>query len=465
MRRTRIVATLGPATESPDVLEALLGAGVDVVRLNAAHADTLMLDRTLRAVRAAAAKIGRHVGVLVDLPGPKIRVGSVAPGTELALGSIFTLCADDCVGDAAHACISYSNLAADLSPGDRVLIDDGKVELEVTSTDPACGSVTARVVVGGTLSSNKGVNVPGVTLGVGAITDVDRAAVAWACGTDVDFIGQSFVRSAADIVNLRALMSRPIPVVAKIEKHEAVTALDEVIAEADAVMVARGDLGVETAPEQVPVIQRRIIEAARAVGKPVVIATQMLDSMTTAARPTRAEASDVANAIFARADAVMLSGETAVGDHPVLVVQTMGRIAKTAEEAIRGDGGDEHGPTSDVQEAVSAAVCDLASDLQLAAIVPVTQSGATAFAVSRHRPNRRIVAVTPTPEVARHLALLWGVRALVIDFAVDTDALLDDVCDALRESGMAPQGSKVAITAGRSTRTEGGTDFILVREV
>ena len=325
--------------------------------------------------------------------------------------------------------------------------------------------VMTRVVEGGLLTSHKGVNVPGVTLGVDAITDVDRAAVAWACGTDVDFLGQSFVRSAADIENLRALMTRCIPVVAKIEKHEAVAALDEILAAADAVMVARGDLAVETAPEQVPVITQRIIVAARESGKPVVVATQMLDSMTHASRPTRAEASDVANAIFNRADAVMLSGETAVGDHPVLVVETMGRIAKTAEEAIPANGPDVHTATTDVQEAVSAAVCDLASDLQLAAIVPVTQSGATAFAVARHRPERRIVAVTPTPEVARRLSLLWGVRALVVDFAADTDRLLDDVCEGLRESGMAPKGSKVAITAGRATRTEGGTDFILVREV
>jgi len=465
MRRTRIVATLGPSTDSPDVLEALLAAGVDVVRLNAAHADTSELETTLRAVRAASEKLGRHVGVLLDLPGPKIRVGAVAPGTELVLGSVFTLCAEDCTGDANHACITYSGLAADLQAGDRVLIDDGKVELDVTSVDAVRGAVVCRVLVGGPLSSNKGVNVPGVTLGVDSITDVDRTAVAWACCTDVDFIGQSFVRSATDIENLRALMVRPIPVVAKIEKHEAVAALDSIIAAADAVMVARGDLGVETAPEQVPVIQRRIIEAARAVGKPVVIATQMLDSMTTASRPTRAEASDVANAIFDRADAVMLSGETAVGNHPVLVVQTMGRIAKTAEEAIHGDDRDEHGMTADVQEAVSAAVCDLASDLRLAAIVPVTQSGATAYAVSRHRPDVRIVAVTPKPEVARGLTLLWGVRTLVIDFHADTDRLLDDVCEALLDSGMAPAGGKVAITAGRSTRTEGGTDFILVREV
>jgi len=465
MRRTRIIATLGPSTDAPEVLEALLSAGVDVVRLNAAHADTDELDLRLRAVRAAAQKLGRHVGVLVDLPGPKIRVGEVAAGTVLAHGDRFELSTADCVGDTTRACVTYSGLAQDLAVGNMVLIDDGKLEVEVTGTDPAAGTVATRVVVGGPLKSNKGVNVPGATLCVDCITDLDRRAVAWACEADVDFIGQSFVRSVDDIESLRALMTRPIPIVAKIEKHEAVAVLDEVVAAADAVMVARGDLGVETSPEQVPVIQRRIIEAARRAGKPVVIATQMLESMTHAPRPTRAEASDVANAIFGRADAVMLSGETAVGDFPVLVVQTMGRIAKAAEEAILGDGGDDHGATSNVQEAVSAAVCDLALDLQLAAIVPVTQSGATALAVAQHRPERPIVAVTSTAKVARRMALVWGVRALVIDFAEDTDALLDDVCASLVGSGMAPVGSKVAITAGRATRTQGATDFILVREL
>ncbi len=465
MRRTRIVATLGPATDPPDVLEALLAAGVDVVRLNAAHADTDALDATLCAVRSTAEKLGRHVGVLVDLPGPKIRVGGMAPGTVLEVGATFTLTAEDCVGDVTRACVTYAGLAADLTAGNRVLIDDGRVELEVVLADSASGCVVTRVVVGGPLTSNKGVNVPGVTLGVSAITDVDRAAVEWACGTDVDFVGQSFVRSATDIQDLRALMTRPISIVAKIEKHEAVAALGEIITAADAVMVARGDLGVETAPEQVPVIQRRIIEAARRVGKPVVIATQMLDSMTHAPRPTRAEASDVANAIFARADAVMLSGETAVGDNPVLVVETMGRIAKTAEEAISGAERDAHAATADVQEAVSAAVCDLASDLRLAAIVPLTESGATALAVARHRPDTRIIAVTPAAAVARHLGLVWGVLPFVIDFPADTDQLLDEVCDALRDARLITPGSRIAITAGRSTRTEGGTDFIQVREL
>ncbi len=465
MRRTRIVATLGPSTDDPAVLEALLAAGVDVVRLNAAHSGIEELERRRAAARSTAEKLGRHLGILVDLPGPKIRVGRVAAGTVLVTGEPFALVAEECTGDAAHACVTYTGLAEDLSAGDRVLIDDGRIELEVTATDLAARTVVTRVVTGGTLLSNKGVNVPGVTLAVEALTPADRETVTWACTSDVDFIGQSFVRSAADIENLRALMTRCIPVVAKIEKHEAVAALDEIFAVADAVMVARGDLGVETAPEQVPVIARRIISIARTTGIPVIVATQMLDSMTHAPRPTRAEASDVANAIFARADAVMLSGETAVGDHPVLVVETMARIATTAEEAIVGVDADSHDVTSDVQEAVSAAVCDLAQDLGLAAIVPVTQSGATAFAVARHRPHVRIAAVTPAPEVARRLALVWGVRAIVVDFAADTDRLLDDVCEGLRVAGIVPAGGKVAITAGRASRTEGGTDFILVRDV
>ena len=463
MRRTKIVATLGPATDAPEVLDALLAAGVDVVRLNAAHSDTDELNTRLRAVKWAAAKVGRHIGILVDLPGPKIRIGEVAPGTVLAAGDAFTLTAEECVGDASRACVTYPGMAGDLSAGDRVLIDDGRVELEVERVEgPA---MMTRVVTGGPLLSHKGVNVPGVTLGVDAITDVDRKAVAWACEAGVDFLGQSFVRSAQDVANLRALMTCDIAIVAKIEKHEAVAALDEIIDVVDAVMVARGDLGVETSPEEVPVIQRRIIAAARAAGKPVVIATQMLESMTNAPRPTRAEASDVANAIFGRVDAVMLSGETAVGDYPVVVVETMARIATAAERDIQGEARDGHGATSDVQEAVSAAVCDLATDLHLAAVVPVTQSGATAFAVARHRPDVPIVAVTPASGVARHLALLWGTSAIVTEFAEDTDRLLHDVCANVRDAGYAKPGERVAITAGRASRTRGGTDFILVREV
>jgi len=464
MRRTKIVATLGPSTDNQAVLDAMFSAGVDVVRLNAAHAGPEELAKRLAAVRGAETRTGRFVGVLLDLPGPKLRVGEVVLGTLLEVGQPFSLVTSDCVGDATRACVTYTGLADDLSAGDRVLIDDGRVELIVTGT--SAGRVDTRVEVGGELLSHKGVNVPGVTLGVEALTEYDRTVLTWAMSNDIDYIGQSFVRSAHDVDALRALMTvRRIPIVAKIEKHEAVASLLDIVATADAVMVARGDLGVETSPEEVPVVQRRIIAAARAVGKPVVIATQMLDSMTHAPRPTRAEASDVANAIFDRADAVMLSGETAIGDYPLVVVETMARIAAAAEDAVAGNGPDTHGATTDVQEAVSAAVCDLAADLSLAAVVPVTESGATALAVARHRPDTPIVAAAPTAHTAHRLTLVWGVNPLVMQFSDDTDTLLETVVTSLRDAGIAEAGERVAITAGRSARTLGGTDFILVREV
>jgi len=465
MRRTKIVATVGPASSAPDVLDAMLAAGVDVVRLNAAHAGPDGLALTLAAVRDAEQRGGRHVGVLVDLPGPKLRVGDVQEGTTLVAGQAFVLGAEECIGDSSRACVTYTDLARDVSTGDHVLLDDGRIELVVTGVAP--GEVTTRVETGGPLLSHKGVNVPGVTLGVATITAYDRSVVEWAQSTDVDFVGLSFVRSGADVEELRSLMTRRhVAIVAKIEKHEALRELDAIISAADAVMVARGDLGVETSPETVPVVQRRIISAARKAGKPVVVATQMLESMTAAPRPTRAEASDVANAIFNRADACMLSAETATGAYPVETVETMARIAATAEEAIAHREWDHEEPGDpSVQEAVSAAVCDLAADLSLAAIVPITQSGATARAVARHRPETPIVAATPALATARGLAIVWGVRALVVPFAEDTDELLDTVGAALCGGEFTRVGEYVAMTAGRSARTEGGTDFILVCQV
>lgn len=465
MRRTKIVATLGPATDDPAVLDAMVAAGLNVARLNASHSELDQLAARLLAIRAAEQRCGRTIGVILDLPGPKLRVGKVAAGTLLLAGEELRISAGECMGDAREVCITYPGLAADVSAGDIILLDDGRVELVVTGTEGS--HVVTRVTVGGPLSSHKGVNVPGVTLCVEPITQRDVAILEWAQSTDIDYIGQSFVRSAADVEDLRAKMTRrTIRIVAKIEKHEAVAHIEAIIAAADAVMVARGDLGVETSPEVVPVLQRRIISAARAAGRPVIVATQMLESMTDSPRPTRAEASDVANAIFSRADACMLSAETAVGTYPVQAVETMARIAATAEDPLIHAGWDHGGvTTSDVQEAVSAAVCDLASDLCLAAIVPVTQSGATALAVARHRPDARIIAATPAPEVARRLELVWGVRPLVIDFAEDTDALLDAVLAGIRDAGLAGPGDKVALTAGRSTRSQGGTDYILVGEV
>lgn len=465
MRRTKIVATLGPATDSPGVLYALLSAGVDVFRLNAAHAGPGELAERLRVARAMAAEAGREVGVLLDLPGPKLRIGEVAPGVELEPGRPLRLLAEECVGDASRVTVSHRALADDVGPGDRILIDDGRIELVVTSTAP--GEVGTEVVTGGALTSRKGVNVPGATLSVEPITRFDTTLLAWALASDVDWLGQSFVRSADDVHALRGLMrDRQLPIVAKIEKHEAADRLESIIEAADAVMVARGDLGVETSPERVPVLQRQIVGVARSAGKPVIIATEMLDSMRERPRPTRAEASDVATAIFGRADAVMLSGETAVGKYPVESVETMARIIVAAEEAAAPPRPPRAaGMRDDVQAAVSAAVSELASELELAAIVTLTQSGATALAVSRFRPATPLIAAVPSPEVARRLALAWGVRSVVVPFTETTTELLDVVTARVRQAGLARPGERIAFTAGLATRVPGGTDLIHVRTV
>lgn len=465
MRRTKIVATIGPATDCTTCLEALISAGLDVARINASHAGVDELRARLEAVRRAARNAGRHVAVMLDLAGPKVRVGNVAPGVELVRGSTFTLVGEDCEGDATRACVTYRSLAADVRPGDRILIDDGKIELSVDSVDG--WSVHTRVISGGVLTSRKGVNVPGVTLGVDPVTSYDREVLAWGLEAGVDYVAQSFVRSASDVAKLREIMgTSEVPIVAKIEKHEATAHLDEIVQTADVVMVARGDLGVETSPEQVPVLQRQIIRSCREQGTPVIVATQMLESMVAAPRPTRAEASDVAHAIFARADAVMLSAETAIGQYPIESLATMARIALTAEASM--DPASRRrltAPAANVTQAVSAAVRELAEDLGVRAIVTATQSGATARAVARHRPSMPIVAVTPYHHVARRLALVWGVIPIVMPLAEQTDEMLLAVDGAIVQAGLARPGDRIAVTAGIASRAPGATDFVVVREV
>jgi pyruvate kinase len=466
VRRTKIIATIGPATDAPGVLDALIAAGVDVARINASHAGPDDLEKRLRAIREVETRSGRSVGVLLDLAGPKIRVGDVRDGTRLEPGAAFVLASGICTGDAQRACVTCPGLPGDVSIGDRVLIDDGRIELAVTRTSP--DEIETSVVVGGALSSHKGVNVPGVRLRVDAITASDRDVLGWGVDAGVDMIAQSFVRGAHDVRALREAMGdRPLPIVAKIEKHEAADDIEAIVDEADAVMVARGDLGVETSPEEVPVLQRRIIEACRASGTPVVVATQMLESMTAAPRPTRAEASDVANAIFDRVDAVMLSAETAVGAYPVESVATMARIARTAEESLASE--PRRAPLDaarpDVTLAVSSAVCGLAEDLNVAAIVTATQSGATARAVARHRPRAPIIAVTPFASVARALGHVWGVHPIVAPVAAMEDFALEALVAAVRDAGLVSVGQRVAVTAGVTRGLPGSTDLILVRDV
>jgi len=464
MRRTKVIATIGPASERPEVLAALIDRGMNVARLNSSHADIPELSARLRTVRETSARAGQHVAVLLDLAGPKLRVGEVATGTELQFGDEFRLVPGACMGDRTRACVTYGGLADDVVVGDRIMLDDGRLELQVMGVDH--GAVVTRVEVGGPLSSHKGVNVPGTTLGVDAITERDRRILVWGLEAGVDAVAQSFVRGPEDVEALRSLMGdRVIPIVAKIEKYEAIDRLEQIVAQADVVMVARGDLGVETSPERVPVLQRSIIQMCRGAGVPVIVATQMLESMTSSPRPTRAEASDVANAIFDLVDGVMLSAETAVGDYPERAVATMARIAMTAEESITHVKWDRvsAGDTDDVTQAVSAGVCDLAQDLRLEAIVTATQSGATARAVARYRPSVPIIAVTPEESVARSMQWVWGVRPLVVPLPDDTDEMIDSISREIVLAGLAASGQRVAFTAGRGSHVPGSTDSILVR--
>ncbi len=464
MRRTKIIATLGPASDGPEVLRALVDTGVDVVRLNTGHASRETLERQLQGVRDAAAAAARHVAVMLDLGGAKIRLGDVAPHTVVAEGASFDLRAEDGPGDARGATISHAGLAGDVIPGDRILIDDGRVELVVAAVDGT--TVKTSVRVGGPLSSHKGVNIPGVRLSVDGITERDRENLAWALDAGIDLIAQSFVRCTDDVTRLRAQMGeRRVPIVAKVEKHEALGDLPGIVAAADMVMVARGDLGVETSPEEVPVAQRRIVTECRATGTPVIVATQMLESMTASVSPTRAEASDVANAIFDGVDAVMLSGETAVGLHPVRVLETMDRIVRAAEATDVDEMSSVSYGKGGVGAAVSRAACDLAGDLELAAIVTVTQSGATARHVAAHRPRVPILAATPDEVVARRLTCVWGVHPVVIGPYHTTDGLIAAAIEAASLSGFAVAGDRVAVTGGAAMHVAGSTDFVQVSTV
>lgn len=473
MRRTKIIASIGPASESPAAIASLIDAGVDVARLNASHGGIDELERRLEVVRAVAAEKSRHVAVLLDVPGPKIRLGEMQ---SLALhpGEPFSLFTSgpppESAGPAAASagpCDSCETLVEELSVGDVLVIGDGETELRVTAlTKDRIDTIT---LAGGDISSRKGLTARGVSLPLPPVTPEDEEIIRWGVSAGVDAFAQSFVRVAEDIDAFRAAMGgAAIPVIAKIERPEAVDVIDEIVSRVDGVMVARGDLGVAAGPEYVPVYQKRIVAAARSQGRPVIIATQMLESMIGAPRPTRAEASDVANAVFDAVDAVMLSGETAVGRFPTEAVATMARIATIAEEsAWEGVAAREtptpHGPW-DVPWAVSASVCELANQLQLAAIVTATQSGASARMVAAQRPRTQIVAVTPDEAVARRLALVWGVRAVVVHEPGSIEELTTTAAGAALEAGYAA-GDLVAIVAGVAVNQPGSTDTIQVRKL
>jgi pyruvate kinase len=462
-RRTKIVATLGPASDTDDRLRALIAAGVDAVRLNLSHGTHAQHAERAWRVREIAAEIGRPVALMADLQGPKLRVGELEEPVVLATGTEVTVCAEESA-NGGELPVAPAVIGQVLEPGHDVLIDDGLVRLRVDEVDG--GRARCAVLVGGLVSAHKGVNLPGVPLPIPSLTPKDLTDLEWALETGVDFVALSFVRSASDVRGLRELIEQAgshAHVIAKIEKAEAIEVLDDVLAESEAVMVARGDLGVEIGPALVPLVQKRIIHLALERGKPVITATQMLESMIHSAEPTRAEASDVANAVLDGTSALMLSGETAVGDYPVEAVAYMDRIARAVEPSM--DYRHElpeaaENPT--IGQAMSNAACDLAEALQARAILVPTFTGRTANAVARLRPRRPIIALTHVDWALRQLALEWGVTPLLITEMQDVEALWSEGLAAARRAGLIDPGDRVVITAGTAVNIPGSTNVIKV---
>ncbi|MGF9660883.1 pyruvate kinase [Arthrobacter crystallopoietes] len=467
MRRAKIVATFGPAVAGYDRTLALLQAGVDVARLNMSHGDHTVHEATYTHVRKAAAELGRAVGIMADLQGPKIRLGRFADGPhELAVGDRFTITTGDVPGTKEVCSTTFRGLPADVAAGDTLLIDDGKVALR--ALEVTAGQVITEVTVAGTISDNKGINLPGVAVNVPALSAKDEADLRWALDAGVDLVALSFVRSAADITRVHQIMDeagRRVPVIAKIEKPQAVAALEEIVDAFDAVMVARGDLGVELPLEQVPLVQKRAIELARRWAKPVIVATQVLESMIENPRPTRAEASDCANAVLDGADAVMLSGETSVGKYPVQAVATMARIIESTEQH-----GLERIPALGSKPrtrggAVTRAAVEVAGQLDARYICTFTQSGDSARRLSRLRPVRPVFAFTPTEQVRAQLALAWGITPVLATPAAHTDQMTAQVDSILFGAGLAERDDLVVIAAGSPPGVPGSTNMVKVHRV
>lgn len=456
MTKAKILATLGPASRDPNVLESLLKAGANGVRINMSHGTLGEKAEDIKRARAAARNLNRPLAVLVDLSGPKIRTRQLKDGNPVALnaGDIFILTTQDIVGDENRVATNYPDLPRVVESGARLLLDDGAIELRVESTTRT--DVVCRVINGGVLGERKGINLPGVSLPIDSLTEKDIGDLKWAVEQNVDYIALSFVRRAEDCSRAKTMIREAggrAPLVAKIEKAEAIDHLDEIIATADAVMVARGDLGVETSVELVPVYQKRIIEKAVTAGKMVITATQMLQSMVTSPRPTRAEASDVANAVWDGTDALMLSNETASGLYPVPAVETMCRIIESAE-AGREQQTDKITKWAGKQSGrVSRALCEAAAfaadEMGTRVTAVLTESGLMARRLSALRPDQRIIALTNTPEVQNELALIWGVESLIVPHAATTEEMLKLGEKTLIESGAVENGEMIVIMAGR----------------
>ncbi|MCP9900405.1 pyruvate kinase [Cyanobium sp. Cruz CV13-4-11] len=465
MRRTKIVATIGPATESPEVLRQLIAAGATTFRLNFSHGDHSDHADRIATIRQVAHELGVHIGILQDLQGPKIRLGRFQAGPiTLAKGDPFALtsCAVNC--DNTIATVTYDRLADEVTNGSRILLDDGRVEMVVVEVDGPGQTLKCRVTVGGVLSNNKGVNFPDVQLSIRALTPKDRRDLTFGLQQGVDWVALSFVRNPSDMLEIRELIrsqGHNTPVVAKIEKFEAIDAIDAILPLCDGVMVARGDLGVEMPAEEVPLLQKELIRKANSLGIPIITATQMLDSMASCPRPTRAEVSDVANAILDGTDAVMLSNETAVGDYPVEAVATMDQIARRIERDYPQRVLDSHMATT-IPNAICQAVSSIARQLNAAAILPLTKTGSTARSVSKFRPSTPILAITSDVSVARQLQLVWGVNPLLIHDEPSSSRTFSVAMAAAKELGLLSAGDLVVQTAGTLEGVSGSTDLVKV---
>ncbi len=467
MRRAKIVCTLGPATSSPDLIRELVAAGMNVARLNLSHGSYADHEKVYEFVRQASDESGHAVGVLVDLQGPKIRLGRFVSGpVQVRAGDEFIITTRDVAGDKGICSTTYDGLPGDVGRGDQILVDDGRVRLRVTGVDGA--EVTTEVEVGGRLSDNKGLNLPGVAVSVPALSDKDVEDLRWGLRLRADWIALSFVRSADDVDHAREIMAEEkvfLPVLAKIEKPQAITNIREIIDTFDGIMVARGDLGVEMPLEDVPFLQKDLITLARRHAKPAIVATQMLESMIEAPRPTRAEASDVANAVLDGADAVMLSGETSVGQYPIDTVRTMARIVESTE-----DHGLERMAAIDWQPRtrggiIAKAAAEVAERVEAKFLVGFTQSGDTARRLSRYRSRVPVLAFTPEAVVRSQLALTWGIETFKGDTVEHTDDMVRQVDKALLEIGRCAEGDLVVIVAGSPPGIPGSTNALRIHRM
>ena len=469
MRKTKIVATLGPATDDPNVLLSLVEAGLDVARFNFSHGTHEEHKSRVQKLREICEQTDHTVAFLADTKGPEIRLGTFAEGrVELIPGKLFTLTASEIIGDETKASITYASLPQDVSPGNRILLDDGLIELVVENVTGT--NIMTRVVIGGPISDRKGVNVPGIHLDMPYISAKDRMDLRFFVENEFDIIAASFVRSAEDIKEIREELRRvdydnKIKIIAKIENAEGVKNVDEILAVCDGLMVARGDLGVEVAYEELPIIQKHLITRAVSQGKPCITATQMLESMTHNPKPTRAETSDVANAVYDGTSAIMLSGETAMGKYPVLTLTTMAQIAERIERDIdyrhnffKG----EYKAETTITNAISNATVTTSHDLHTAAIITVSMSGMTAQNVAKFRPTCPIIACTPDPVVRRQLKLIWGVVPLLTGKETDTTAMFNQAIEASISGKYVEKGDLVVLTAGVPVGHSGTTNMLMV---